>query len=107
MTFTMTPAAVEYMKKELSEVGMAGDGVRVSIVGGGNSGYQYNLDFDPGMEGDVVLDFDGSKVLIDPESELLLRGTILAVQMGEYGMGCRFIPPGRKVSLPVTVAKRR
>jgi iron-sulfur cluster assembly protein len=64
-----TPAAVKEALKALTEWAEEGDRLRVSVVGRGRSGLQYGLDFDKEeREGDVVMDFDGLKVVVDAVS---------------------------------------
>jgi len=46
MPVFFTPPAIEAVRKALKEEGDEGDFLRVSVVGGGCSGYQYGLDFE-------------------------------------------------------------
>src|SRR5258708_679110 len=74
----VTPSAVEAIKNALKEEGEEGDGLRVSVVGGGCSGYQYNLDFEKASRmGDLVLEFGGVSVFVDPISAGYLKGTVI------------------------------
>lgn len=56
-----------------------GDGVamlRVTVSGGGCSGYQYGFDFDTtAQDDDLVFERDGVKVVTDPASMDLLAGS--------------------------------
>ena len=48
----------------------------VAVVGGGCSGFQYAMNLErQGREGDDVLEIDGFKVFVDPQSMLYLDGT--------------------------------
>jgi len=50
--------------------------LRVSVDGGGCSGFQYKFDLSPGPdEGDIVIEYDGAKVLVDPASLPFLTGS--------------------------------
>jgi iron-sulfur cluster assembly accessory protein len=53
----------------------AGAMLRVSVEGGGCSGFQYKFDFDHARaEDDLVLSRDGATVLIDPLSVQFMAG---------------------------------
>ncbi|MAA83191.1 MAG: iron-sulfur cluster insertion protein ErpA, partial [Hyphomonas sp.] len=52
------------------------DFLRVSVEGGGCSGFSYKFDFDQAVkEDDIVLERDGAKVLIDEMSLEFLKGS--------------------------------
>jgi len=52
------------------------DFLRVSVEGGGCSGFSYKFDFDQAAkEDDIVLERDGAKVLIDEMSLEFLKGS--------------------------------
>lgn len=93
----LTAAAVEAVGKALKEEGESGDFLRISVVGGGCSGYQYGLDFDKEERmGDLALDFDGVKVVVDPVSAGYLRGTVVDYVSGLNGTGFQFKNPNAK-----------
>ena len=49
--------------------------LRLAIQGGGCSGFQYGLGFDSGSaEGDIELELEGVRVVVDPFSAPYLRG---------------------------------
>lgn len=92
-----TASAVEAISKALKEEGEEGDFLRVSVVGGGCSGYQYGLDFDKEERmGDVALTFEGVKVVIDPISVGYLKGTVVDYVSGLHGTGFQFKNPNAK-----------
>ncbi|MBX7136763.1 MAG: iron-sulfur cluster insertion protein ErpA [Oligoflexia bacterium] len=93
----LTPSAVEAVKNAIKQEGEAGDGLRVSVVGGGCSGYQYNLDFEkePRMT-DLVLEFDGVRIFVDPVSSGYLKGTVIDYLSGLQGTGFKFNNPNAK-----------
>jgi iron-sulfur cluster insertion protein len=92
-----TPAAVDAVRKALKEEGEEGDFLRVSVVGGGCSGYQYGLDFDKEERmGDLVLDYDGVKIVIDPISVGYLKGTVVDFVSGLNATGFQFKNPNAK-----------
>ena len=92
-----TPAAVEAVRNALKEEGEDGDFLRISVVGGGCSGYQYGLDFDKEERmGDLALEFDGVKVVVDPISVGYLKGTVVDYVSGLNGTGFQFKNPNAK-----------
>jgi iron-sulfur cluster assembly protein len=93
----ITDKAVEAIKHAISQEGEPGDGLRVSVVGGGCSGYQYNLDFDKEARmGDIELKFDGVTVFVDPISAGYLQGTTIDFVTGLNGTGFKFNNPNAK-----------
>lgn len=92
-----TPSAVAAIKTAIKEEGEEGDGLRVSVVGGGCSGYQYNLDFDKEARmGDITIELDGVNVYIDSISAGYLRGTTVDHVSGLHGTGFKFNNPNAK-----------
>ena len=93
----VTERAVEAIKKAITEEGEPGDGLRVSFVGGGCSGYQYNLDFDKEERmGDTVIALSGVSIFLDPVSVGYLRGTTIDFVSGLQGQGFKFTNPNAK-----------
>ncbi len=93
----ITPPAVEAIKNAISQEGEAGDGLRVSVVGGGCSGYQYSLDFEkePRMD-DAVIEFADVRIFVDSISAGYLRGTTIDYVSGLNGTGFKFVNPNAK-----------
>jgi iron-sulfur cluster insertion protein len=97
MPVLFTDAAADAVAKALKEEGEAGDFLRVSVVGGGCSGYQYGLDFDKEERmGDLALEFNGVKIVIDPISLGYLKGTVVDYVSGLNGTGFQFKNPNAK-----------
>jgi iron-sulfur cluster assembly protein len=74
---SITPVAAAKIKELMAE---EPDGetlvLRVAIQGGGCSGFQYGLGFDAGSaEGDVELELEGVRVVVDPFSAPYLQGS--------------------------------
>ena len=62
----LTPTAIEMVRKMRAKEGLGAEhGMRIGVVGGGCSGFQYSLNFDTQKEGDRVTDFGGVLVLVD------------------------------------------
>jgi iron-sulfur cluster assembly protein len=71
---SLTPAAAEKIRALMADEADVSV-LRVAIEGGGCSGFQYGLGFDHGaQEGDLELECEGVKVVVDPFSAPYLRG---------------------------------
>ncbi|MCL4166435.1 UNVERIFIED_CONTAM: hypothetical protein GTU68_005261 [Idotea baltica] len=93
----ITDAAIEAVRNAISQEGEDGDALRISVVGGGCSGYQYNLDFDNEERiGDLIIDKNGVKFLIDSVSVGYLKGTVVDYVSGLNGTGFKFENPNAK-----------
>ena len=73
---TMTERAEEKAKTMLAEKGHADGMLRVFVVGGGCSGWQYGMAIADAVEdGDTVIETDGgAKVVVDAESVPMIGG---------------------------------
>jgi iron-sulfur cluster assembly accessory protein len=90
----LTPKAIETVRKMHTKEGLSDDqGLRIAVVGGGCSGFQYQLKFDSEKDGDRVATFDGVRVLIDDFSLPYIAGTTLDFVEGLHGAGFRFDNP--------------
>jgi iron-sulfur cluster assembly accessory protein len=90
----LTPTAIEMVRKMHAKENLgAGDGLRIGVVGGGCSGFQYSLKFDTQKEGDRVTDFGGVLVYVDEVSLPYIAGTTLDYVEGLHGAGFRFDNP--------------
>ena len=85
----MTERAIGKVKEIMSSQEPAPSGLRISVVGGGCSGFQYGLSFDDQRNGDdFVFERDGVGVVIDEVSLELLKGA--EVDFVEDLMGASF-----------------
>jgi iron-sulfur cluster insertion protein len=90
----LTPKAIEMVRKMQTKEGLGAEhGMRIGVVGGGCSGFQYSLNFDTQKEGDRVTDFGGVIVLVDEISLPYIAGTTLDYVEGLHGAGFRFDNP--------------
>ena len=72
---TITDKAAEKAKAILSERGVENGALRVFVVGGGCSGYQYGMAVARNREDDdIAIDAGGVTILVDQESAPLLKG---------------------------------
>jgi iron-sulfur cluster assembly accessory protein len=95
----MTPKAVEMVKTAMEQEGIKDHGIRVGVVGGGCSGFQYSMDFEkqPG-EGDMAFEQDGIKFFVDPMSAMYLQGVTIDYVQGLQGAGFKFENPNAKTT---------
>jgi iron-sulfur cluster assembly accessory protein len=90
----LTEQAVEAVKNFRSEEGKNGAGLRIAIVGGGCSGFQYDLSLvDKAAENDEKYDFGGLPVFVDKNSLLYLKGTVVDYVNDIRGSGFVFQNP--------------
>lgn len=73
-TLKVSAAAIERIKQLIATKEQSGLKFRVHIQGGGCSGFQYGFQLDEEMlEDDIVLDYAGVDVLVDPLSMQYLQ----------------------------------
>lgn len=92
---TLTPKAVTMVKLTRQEEGLdESHGLRVAVMGGGCSGFQYALDFTTeGRDDDHVFTVDGLTVYVDAISARYLDGTQIDYVLGTSGAGFKFNNP--------------
>ena len=92
---SLTPGAVEAAKRVRASEGLSAEhGLRVSVVGGGCSGFSYQLSFDrQRQEGDLEAQVDGLPVWVDPTSAQYLEGTQIDFVSSLNGGGFKFSNP--------------
>ncbi len=90
----LTPKAIEMVRRMHAKEGLGAEhGLRIGVVGGGCSGFQYSLKFDTQHDGDRVTELDGVRVLVDEISLPYLAGTTLDYVEGLHGAGFKFDNP--------------
>jgi len=90
----LTPKAVEMVRKMRAKEGLGAEqGLRIAVIGGGCSGFQYQLNFDSEKEGDRVAKFDEVRVLVDEISFPYIAGVTLDYVEGLHGAGFKFDNP--------------
>ena len=92
---TLTPKAVEMVKTTRDQEGMdASWGLRVAVMGGGCSGFQYALDFEQeARPTDHVFTAGDLTVYVDPVSSRYLDGVTIDYVFGMSGAGFKFENP--------------
>jgi iron-sulfur cluster insertion protein len=71
-------------------------GLRLRVVGGGCSGFSYDLYFDQVADGDKTFDSRGVKLVVDQMSLMYLMGTEVDYVEGLQGAGFKFGNPNVK-----------
>jgi iron-sulfur cluster assembly accessory protein len=92
---TLTPTAVEAVRKVRAKEGLPEThDLRVAVVGGGCSGFSYQLDFDgESRPDDEVIEYDGVRVRVDAQSAQYLRGISIDYVQSLHGGGFKFVNP--------------
>lgn len=90
----LTLSAVSKVKEIMAKQPEQYEGLRIAVMGGGCSGYQYHMGFEkaPGLN-DQVIDFDGLKVIIDSNSLNFIKGCEVDYVDGIQGTGFKFNNP--------------
>ncbi len=98
---TLTPTAVQEVKRLMEKEQKPNLGLRIGVKGGGCSGMTYVLALDEATpkQYDSVFEHEGIKVLIDAKSHLYLDGTTVDyASNGLMGGGFEFHNPLAKKS---------
>ena len=94
---TFTAKAIEMVKTAMAQENLVGYGIRVGVVGGGCSGFQYSMDFEnESKEGDVSYEQDGVRFFVDPMSSMYLQGVTVDYVQGLQGAGFKFVNPNAR-----------
>ena len=90
----LTETAVSKVKEILETQEPQPAGLRISVVGGGCSGFNYSMAFEntPGLL-DKIYDFSGLKVYVDQASMLYLDGASVDYVETLEGSGFKFSNP--------------
>ncbi len=67
--------------------------LRVKVMGGGCSGFQYDLYFDEEADGDSIFESHGVKLIVDMMSFMYVMGTEIDYVEGLQGAGFKFNNP--------------
>ncbi len=91
----LTPTAITKVQEFLTEHGVATDaGLRVAVLPGGCSGFQYGLNIEDSPEGDdEIVEVAGVKVFVDPFSAQYLSGVEIDYVSTMMGSGFSFRNP--------------
>lgn len=92
----LTELAASEVRKffENEELAVEDAGLRVSVLPGGCSGFQYGLEIeDAPEEDDVVVESEGIELYVDPFSAQYLAGTVIGYTSSFQGSGFTFENP--------------
>ncbi len=94
---SLTDNAVTKVKEIMAQQDPVPAGLRVGVVGGGCSGFSYNMTFEnqQGMM-DKVFTFDGLKVFVDATSAMYLDGCVVDYVETLEAAGFKFENPNVK-----------
>jgi iron-sulfur cluster assembly protein len=99
MALELTTKAVEKVKEILSNQDPRPQGLRVAVVGGGCSGFSYQMNFESESNGiDKIYEFEGLKVFVDQASLMYLNGTKIDYLETLEGSGFKFENPNVKTT---------
>lgn len=92
---TLTPGAIEKVQGFIAEHGGTPEaGLRVAVLPGGCSGFQYGVNIeDAPEEDDEILLQDGLRIFVDPFSAQYLDGVEVDYQTSMMGSGFSFKNP--------------
>ena len=99
MALELTTKAVEKVKEILTRQEPRPQGLRVAVVGGGCSGFSYQMNFESESNGiDKIFEFDGLKIFVDQASMMYLDGTKIDYVESLEGAGFKFENPNVKTT---------
>lgn len=94
---TLTETAIAKVKEIMAQQDPVPAGLRIGVVGGGCSGFSYNMSFEnaAGMM-DKTFTFDGLKVFVDATSAMYLDGCVVDYVETLEAAGFKFENPNVK-----------
>jgi len=95
MTITVTATAASEVQRFMEEQGANGEaGLRVAVLPGGCSGFQYGLNIeDEAQDDDDILESNGVRLFVDPFSLQYLDGVEIDYVTTMMGAGFTFKNP--------------
>jgi iron-sulfur cluster assembly accessory protein len=95
----LTQTAINKVKEIMAQQNPVPKGLRVGVVGGGCSGFQYSMSFEnsAGLM-DKTYEFDGLKVFVDATSVMYLQGATVDYVETLEGAGFKFENPNVKTT---------
>ncbi|MGF1466501.1 MAG: HesB/IscA family protein [Sandaracinaceae bacterium] len=95
----LTPKASDKAKEARREAELEGHGLRVRVIGGGCSGFSYDLFFeDETSDLDYTFESEGIPLYVDMMSLQYLEGTTIDYVEGLHGAGFKFVNPKAKAT---------
>jgi len=95
---SLSPAAVAKVRELRAKEGRPETEVlRVAVVGGGCSGFSYQMSFEgKAQEDDQVVEYEGVRVVVDATSAPYLAGTEIDFVQSLHGGGFKFVNPAAR-----------
>src|SRR5216117_779195 len=95
MAILLTKKAEDKVKEILLEQPEPYAGLRIQVVGGGCSGFQYRMGFDKSVsdQSDARFEFDGLNGCVDRTSLMYMDGAEVDYVEGLHGAGFKFSNP--------------
>jgi iron-sulfur cluster insertion protein len=94
---SLTPRAADKVKEIRDSEGLAEQGLRVRVIGGGCAGFSYDLFFeDETTEMDQTFTSHGIPIYVDMMSVQYVEGTEIDYVEGLQGAGFKFVNPQAK-----------
>ncbi|MFO7299540.1 MAG: iron-sulfur cluster insertion protein ErpA [Actinomycetes bacterium] len=95
-TVTLTDAAQKKVSELIAAENEPGLALRMAVRPGGCSGFQYEMYFDTQVESDDIVEtFGDIKVVIDPSSAEMVKGSVLDYRDGLMGAGFAIDNPNK------------
>jgi iron-sulfur cluster assembly protein len=94
---TVTPTAETKLKEALEKMGVPEASVRIYVAGGcgcGNTNFGMSADTDGPAEQDEIIEFNGVKVLLDPQAQAMAVDATVDFIEGEMSSGFRILRAG-------------
>ena len=100
MNVTLSEAAARHINKIVSESGGSAHAVRLEVLGGGCSGYQYRFGFADTVDEaeDVVIEQGGARFVIDRTSLEIIKGSEIDYSESLMESGFRVVNPNAATS---------
>ena len=96
---TLTPKAAEKVREIREAENLGEQGLRVRVIGGGCSGFSYDLFFEEDTSGmDERFESQGIPLYVDMMSYQYLEGTEIDYVEGLHGAGFKFLNPQAKAT---------
>lgn len=95
---SLTESAAKQIKEMIASGKEAGKTLRVYVESGGCSGLQYGMVFDEKREDDIVAEFYGVSVIVDPFSANYVRGSVVDFSDALTGGGFKITNPNARSS---------
>ena len=98
MAVSVTPRAVEEIRKAATQRAAVPKGLRVGIRGGGCTGFSYLFEWadEEARAQDKVVELEGVRVFIDPKSYVFLDGSTLDYATTLMARGFKWVNPNAK-----------